>query len=118
MLLPCVNLTSADIRREPPPPTRLSGSAQIFDLYLFFCNFNTVLSPPSPPSPSSTAVKVSKSNLMCMVSASMYLQVTKGQRSGSRIRFRRSGSLLKVTARIRITKVTVWQTTKWQSLKC
>ena len=32
---------------HPHPATRLSGSAQIFELYLFFCNFNTVLSPPS-----------------------------------------------------------------------
>ena len=55
MLFPCVNLTNADIQRAPHPTTRLSVSAQTFDLYLFFvililsCHHS--LPPPSPPPP-------------------------------------------------------------------
>ena len=132
MLFSCVNLTSAAIRRPPHPTTRLSVSAQIFNRYLFFCNFNTVLSlsTPPPPPPFKCPNRIGCACyilLFCQIA--LYIMQALGSifqatiairlvttshhagMQGAKIRIRRSGSLLKVTARIRITKVTVWRTT-------
>ena len=125
MLFPCVNLTNAAIQRAPHPTTRLSVSAQTFDLYLFFVililSCHHPLPPPSPPPPFMCPNRIGCAHvifLLFLSNSTIYIMQAQGSIFQATIAIRlvtskgqRSGSLLKVTARIRITKVTVWQTT-------